>query len=451
MAGIVRSSGTGIALGMHRGVTLLELILALALSVLVLTAVGMSIDLYFKMLDVRRTNVEEAQVLRVVARKMADDIRNMVNPSPTDLSGLETTFQNAMSAAQQQATAVAAQTGVTVIGATNATTGATTIGTTNNTGGNTQAGGQAGGQAGANQAGGGGQGGGAQGGGQGGGAGGGQGTGGGSGGGQSGGASGGASAGGSTGSSTGAGAAASSTSTTTATVVQLVGSLSELRLDVSRLPRVDQYKGLMTNQGQPNPVDLPSDIKTIVYFLRSEASAPALGSNTGSKTAGIPEPSTDGYGRGLMRSEMDRAVSAWAETNGGMVSPYSNAKLLADEITGVWFAYHDGIDWYEEWDSASMGGLPRAIRIHLQLQPTYAMTEQGIAKTHAGKAPPPPLEYKYVVNLPSAPLTPLTPPSEESTDTSGTSSSTSGTTNNSSSGSSSSGAANSASSSQGGT
>ena len=55
--------------------TLLELLLALALSVVVLSAVGMAINLYFKMLDVRRTSMEEMQVVRIVTQRITNDFR----------------------------------------------------------------------------------------------------------------------------------------------------------------------------------------------------------------------------------------------------------------------------------------------------------------------------------------------------------------------------------------
>ena len=42
------------------GVTLLELILALSLSVILLFAVGMALRLYWRSFDVKRTNVEQA-------------------------------------------------------------------------------------------------------------------------------------------------------------------------------------------------------------------------------------------------------------------------------------------------------------------------------------------------------------------------------------------------------
>ena len=86
----------------------------------------MAISLYFKMLDVRRTSVEEMQVVRVVTQRMTSDIRMIVQPNEPDLSGLETAFQNSMQAATKQATTAAAS-ATTIIGAggTGGTTGAT--------------------------------------------------------------------------------------------------------------------------------------------------------------------------------------------------------------------------------------------------------------------------------------------------------------------------------------
>src|SRR5205823_3339131 len=89
-----------------------------------------------------------------------------------------------------------------------------------------------------------------------------------------------------------AGATATS-STPATTVVKLTGSATELRFDVSRLPRVDQYQGMLSSKGDPSAVDLPSDIKTIAYFLRSEASAASYAGNPNSPGG---EASTDGFG-----------------------------------------------------------------------------------------------------------------------------------------------------------
>jgi prepilin-type N-terminal cleavage/methylation domain-containing protein len=410
-----------------RGVTLLELMLALALSVLVLAAISMAIDLYFKMLDVRRTNVEEAQALRAVVRKITDDLRAMVNPNPPDLSGLEVAFQNAMAAVQTQAGAAVGGGGMMVVGGGFAGGGATGGGGGSGGGGTGggaggPGGGQAGGQGGGGQGGfpqgqvGQAQGGGGMGSGGQGGQGGGGGT---AGGGRSGG--GGMSAGGTlvttgglpsaSSAATATDPAAGSSTTSSAPTVQLIGTSTELRFDVSRLPRVDQYEGMMTAAGEKSSTDLPSDVKTVIYYLRSDGTA------SGSSSANS-EVSTTGYGRGLMRGEMDRAVVLWAEANGDTQALYSSAQMLAEEVVGLSFEYFDGTEWYTEWDSTSYGSLPRAIRVWLAVQPTYALDERGLAASLSGK-PPPQQEVYFVVTLPSAGLVPPSTGSESAATTTG--------------------------------
>jgi hypothetical protein len=112
---------------------------------------------------------------------------------------------------------------------------------------------------------------------------------------------------------------------------------------------------------------------------------------------------------------MDRAVAAWAETSGGAESPYTSAKLLAAEVVGLEFQYYDGVDWVYEWDSATTKTLPRIIKIWLEIQPTYALTEAGLAQQSTNKEPPRQSFY-YFVTLPSAPVVPPPPADETATD-----------------------------------
>lgn len=206
---------------------------------------------------------------------------------------------------------------------------------------------------------------------------------------------------------TGTEAAASSSTSTAAATVQLIGTSTELRFDISRLPRIDQYEGMMTSAGERSSTDLPSDVKTVIYYLRSDGTASGSSSTSS-------DVSTTGYGRGLMRGEMDRAVALWAEANGDSQAVYASAQMLAEEVVGLSFEYFDGTDWYTEWDSTSYGGLPRAIRVWLAIQPTYALNEQGLAASLSGK-PPPQQEVYFVVTLPSAALVPPSTTSEAAT------------------------------------
>jgi hypothetical protein len=360
------------------------------------------------MLDARRTSIEEMQAVRVVVQRMTNDIRASVHPYEPDLAGLETTFQNATQALTAQASAAAGATTAVTIGGGQAAGG-----------GQGGAGGGQGGAAGGGQAAGG----------QAGGAGGGQGQ---SGGGaQGGGATGGAAsgatggAGGAAGSATGTDVAGESTTTSTATV-KLSGTATEMRLDISRLPRMDQYQGMLS-KGELSAVDLPSDVKTIVYFIRSDTSSKLYADDPYARGG---EASTDGYGRGLMRAELDRAVNTYSETSGTTDAVYSSAQLLSEEVVGLGFEYFDGVDFLTEWDSSSQG-LPRAIRIWLSVQPTYGMTDEELARASPGKEPKS-TDFYFTISLPTTPLV-IPAPETETTDASAAAASTSTSTSSSTS------------------
>ncbi|HEY2415417.1 MAG TPA: hypothetical protein VGI40_24455, partial [Pirellulaceae bacterium] len=175
---------------------------------------------------------------------------------------------------------------------------------------------------------------------------------------------------------------------------------------------------------QTSTVDLPSDVKTIVYFIRSTQSAQSYVDDPRA-TGG--EASTDGYGRGLMRAEMDRAVTLYSDSGTGE-SAYSVAQLLANEVVGLGFEYYDGTDFLTEWDSSSSGTLPRAIRVWLSVQPLYGMTEEELQAAQAGKKVEP-TDFFFVISLPTVPV--VAAPEVESTDASSSSSSSSSTSSGS--------------------
>jgi hypothetical protein len=369
------------------GLTLLELILALSLSVLVLMAVSMAIDMHYRMLDVRRTNVEESQLARAALRHIADDLRCAVQYAPPDLSGLDAMSEN-MSGALS--TAMAAMSSGSLQGlsgdqlgdAAGALAGGSLAGgaTSSGAGGGTTTGGQTGQGTGGSSSGSTGSG---------------QGSSrtgtGGTGSGRSGAGSTPAPGGEQSGSTSETGEEEAAATTPTSSV-KLFGSPSELRFDISRLPRVDQYQALMTDEAL-GAVSIPSDVKTVVYFVRTEDSE-----------NGLPAPAADGLGRGLMRTEIDRAVSSWAEENGDTTSLYAGAKLVAKEVTGLTFQYWDGAAYTTDWDSDEMGGLPLAIEIVLTIQPTRAMSEDEISDVALSDSSALPQErtYRLLVHLPTA-------------------------------------------------
>jgi hypothetical protein len=340
------------------------------------------------MFDVRRTSIEETHVARAVLRSIADDLRTAVQYIPPDLSGLETVTGNTATAAASMASnAVQDVSGATGAGGGNATGGSpggATSQTINSNGSTTTSGPMGFGQPMPS-----GQGSSAQ-------------TGGtptgvqGFGTGAAGAASGAPSA-------AASGAASETEATgelgTPITVVGLYGSTSSLQFDMSRLPRVDEYEALYSPTSELGVVDIPSDIKTVTYFVCSEDTFDAA--KNPSLMSGSPQPSLTGRGRGLMRRELSQAVSSWAEANGNLSATYSDAKLLADEVVGLQFRYYDGAAWLDDWNSDDLGGLPTAVEITVTIQPTYALSEEALEHMSADEIPPE-KSYSLIVHLPAA-------------------------------------------------
>ena len=74
---------------LRAGFSLLELLLALALSGLILFACSMAVDLHLRVLDSRRTNLEEAQLARSVLNMIANDLRGTLRYEKVDMSAIQ--------------------------------------------------------------------------------------------------------------------------------------------------------------------------------------------------------------------------------------------------------------------------------------------------------------------------------------------------------------------------
>jgi prepilin-type N-terminal cleavage/methylation domain-containing protein len=70
------------------GLTLLEVILAIALISIVMLLVGMAIDFQLKATERRRAEAEQAQIVRAVLSQMSDDLRGALYAKTTDFSSV---------------------------------------------------------------------------------------------------------------------------------------------------------------------------------------------------------------------------------------------------------------------------------------------------------------------------------------------------------------------------
>ena len=164
----------------------------------------------------------------------------------------------------------------------------------------------------------------------------------------------------------------------------LRGNETSIQFDVSRLPRLDQYRSFGAGGGEAIDAT-PSDIKSISYFFsNSPASNEVL----------VPLDASIARG-GLYRRELDRAVAAFAELDGLNTSPDSASRLLAPEVASIRFRYFDGGDWWTEWDFDERGGLPTAIEIRLTVDPT-----RTVARIANDAAQAQATFYRSVVHLP---------------------------------------------------
>jgi hypothetical protein len=138
----------------------------------------------------------------------------------------------------------------------------------------------------------------------------------------------------------------------------LYGNQFELRVDCSRLPRVDQYSAMYTETSGGVAPSIPSDVKSVSYFLQ----------NADSSQSSVTSPA-GGTAMGLVRREMDRAAASYSAQDGSLDASEHPGNLLAAEVNYLEFRYWDGSSWYSEWDSEQMGGLPAAIEITIGIDP----------------------------------------------------------------------------------
>ncbi|MEL7498095.1 MAG: hypothetical protein AAFN77_10825 [Planctomycetota bacterium] len=282
--------------------TLLELILALALSLVVIMAIGMAIQLYLVALTNQQNYIERKTIARGVGEMVANDLRGGIQYKAADYSDLENLVQSQMMMINQAASI-------------DPTTGEPTEGE----------------------------------------------------------------------------------SSETPPVVDednvafrptMIGDNTSILIDVSRLPRLDEYNPLIANV--ESPVQTPSDIKSVAYFV----SLTDGGADTGVEFAGTAAPG------GLYRRAIDRAVASYNGDTGLVANPDEYSRLVAGEVAEIQFRYFDGEEWLNQWDSVESGGFPTAIEIVIVLDPQRTLAGQNYA--YSGFNADQMETYRTVVHLPAA-------------------------------------------------
>jgi len=293
----------------RRGYTLIEVLLSLTLASLVLLAVGMAVDFQLRVVDRSRGDVEEAQLARVLLRRIADDLRCAVTKDPLGMAELIEEFE---SAAEEAGAGEESGTDASAEGATDSE-GGTTEGTGSGGSGSTESG--------------------------------------------------------ETETEDFDASESedmeetdeteetedSAESTTAQSTPGVYGESDWLQVDVAILPRLDQFDAETTSTGDSSVVDRISDVKTVTYYgVESE-------DETGYAADGTPTG-------GLVRRELDRAVSLWGSEI-GQIDEDSDVTPLAPEVAAIAFRYWNGTEWVDSWDSEEEEALPVAVEVTLTIRP----------------------------------------------------------------------------------
>lgn len=143
----------------------------------------------------------------------------------------------------------------------------------------------------------------------------------------------------------------------------LYGNSTELMIDVSRLPRLDQYDPVVL--GTNGPISLPTDIKTTAWFVSQQP----LGTDQ------MQTRDADAILGGLYRRQMDRAVAAFNLDVAGSLAAEGYTQCIAREVVGIEFRYFDGEEFVTEWNSDESGSFPVAIEITVAVDPQRSLRE----------------------------------------------------------------------------
>lgn len=162
--------------------------------------------------------------------------------------------------------------------------------------------------------------------------------------------------------------------------VGLIGTATRLELHVSR-PRRELSFGPLVDGEQVTT--RTSDLRSVIWEFQVGG------------TTGLVDPSGEPL-VGLIRTEGDRMAVLDAEAAGSAGELMTVPQALAKEVTGGMFRYFDGTTWYEEWDTPTLGMLPRAVEITFQFEPSSrAMVGGTAAGVAAGTG-----DFRFVIALP---------------------------------------------------
>lgn len=184
------------------------------------------------------------------------------------------------------------------------------------------------------------------------------------------------------------------------------GDAQSLVVHVSRPPR----SAIRTSPDAAAQASGRSDLAAVSYFLaiRGAGGLPGIVADMAYQGTLLNAPRR-GTVSGLARLEGDRLSVQFAEETGDVEALAAAAQILAPEVVSLSFAFWDGAEWTESWDTIANGKLPAAIEITLGVDTSQRDQEgletktlrQRLSSTSRDQ-PAEPTYYRHVVALPLA-------------------------------------------------
>ena len=180
------------------------------------------------------------------------------------------------------------------------------------------------------------------------------------------------------------------------------GDSQNLVLHISRPPRALVAATSETDAAEASG---KSDQASVSYFL-ADPSSGGLAGQVASMNGG--DSSAFGGVVGLARLEGDRLLIEQAGANDSTDMLASQAKVLAAEVVSLEFAYWDGLEWLDSWDSVTSGSLPSAIGVTMGIDVTKSPEQRWLAErlqengSGVVEEEIKPIEVRHVIAVPLA-------------------------------------------------
>ena len=187
------------------------------------------------------------------------------------------------------------------------------------------------------------------------------------------------------------------------TTLGMYGDQATLRLDISRIPRQEEFQAMYDPTEIGVLQDIPSDVKLVSYYCRSMN----LETDISAQDVFNDDPTIPG----LVRGQLSRAITSYAMNNGNYQAVQKADKLLAPEVIALEFQYYDGYQWLQYWDSEEFEGLPLAVKIRMTMRSNSPYSSGGVLDAFYGNTTDSEgrvaVTYQKVVKLPVGKIRPL--------------------------------------------